>query len=82
MWLVLSGILAAVFSFVWGFYASGLLALSFGLLIAMFIVRVISGALLAGVLGKFISDALAKTGVLRGYALGKSNQKKRENRAS
>ncbi|WP_156292031.1 ECF transporter S component [Oceanobacillus salinisoli] len=80
--LILSGMSAALISFVWNLYSSGNIALAPGLLIAMLIVRLISGALLAGVLGKWISDQLAKTGVLRGYALGKELQKKRETGAA
>ncbi|MDQ0352094.1 energy-coupling factor transport system substrate-specific component [Alkalibacillus filiformis] len=76
--LVAAGVFAAVFSFAWHFYSSGFFAYAMWLVAVMFIVRMISGALLAGLLGKWISDQLAKTGVLRGYALGKELQKKRE----
>lgn len=76
--LVLSGMSAALFSFIWGWYISGFAALSTEMVTAMFIVRLISGALLAGLLGKYISDQLANTGVLRSYALGKEWQEKRE----
>ncbi|WP_314733383.1 ECF transporter S component [Anaerobacillus sp. CMMVII] len=55
--LVAAGIGAAVFSFGWGFYRSGFLALAMPLLTSMFIVRVISGAVLAGLLGKWISES-------------------------
>ncbi|WP_085991189.1 ECF transporter S component [Oceanobacillus senegalensis] len=80
--LVLSGMSAAVFSFVWNLYSSGNIALGLELLVGMLIVRLISGALLAGVVGKWIGDQLAQTGVLRGYALGKELQKKREKGAA
>ncbi|MCF3943734.1 ECF transporter S component [Oceanobacillus alkalisoli] len=80
--LILSGIFAAIFSFTWNLFSSGNIALAPTLLVAMLVVRVISGALLAGVLGKWLSDQLAKTGVLRGYALGKELQKKREKGAA
>ncbi|UCZ52219.1 ECF transporter S component [Bacillus shivajii] len=80
--LVLAGMSAAIFSFVWGWYISGFAALSTELVTAMFIVRLISGALLAGLLGKYISDQLANTGVLRSYALGKEWKAQRENKAS
>lgn len=80
--LVLSGVLAAIFSFTWNLYSSGNIALAPQLLVGMIIVRIISGALLAGVLGKWTSDQLAKTGVLRGYALGKEIQQKRETGAA
>ncbi|WP_026689000.1 ECF transporter S component [Alteribacter aurantiacus] len=80
--LVLAGVSAAIFSFVWGWFISGFAALSTSMVLAMFIVRCISGALLAGLLGKWISDQLANTGVLRSYALGKEWQAKREQKAS
>ncbi|WP_027963591.1 ECF transporter S component [Halalkalibacillus halophilus] len=80
--LVLAGVFAAVFSFAWHLYSSGNITLAAWLIVATFIVRVISGALLAGVLGKWISDQLAKTGVLRGYALGKEMQEERERDAA
>ncbi|MCG5103674.1 ECF transporter S component [Oceanobacillus alkalisoli] len=80
--LILSGVFAAIFSFTWNLFSSGNIALAPELLIAMLTVRIISGALLAGVLGKWLSDQLAKTGVLRGYALGKELQKKREKGAA
>jgi energy-coupling factor transport system substrate-specific component len=36
----------------------------------MFVLRLLSGAILAGVGGKLLADALAATGVLTGFALG------------
>ncbi|MCR6097585.1 ECF transporter S component [Salipaludibacillus agaradhaerens] len=80
--LVLAGMSAAVFSYAWGWFFSGLAALTPGLVVTTLAVRILSGALLAGVLGKYISDQLAQTGVLRGYALGKERQEKREKSAS
>jgi energy-coupling factor transport system permease protein len=80
--LVLAGIGPAVTSFIWGLFHSGYIALSFPLLSSMLIVRVISGALIAGLLGKWITERLADTGVLRSYALGKEWQTKREHKAS
>jgi energy-coupling factor transport system permease protein len=80
--LVAAGIGAAILSFIWGLYHSGYIALSFPLLSSMLVVRVISGALIAGLLGKWITERLADTGVLRSYALGKEWQTKREHKAS
>src|SRR5690606_13953956 len=53
--LVLSGIFAAIFSLTWNLYSSGNIALAPPLVAIMLIVRIISGALLAGILGKWIS---------------------------
>ncbi len=80
--LIAAGMSAALFSYAWGWFQSGLAALPAGLIIATLLVRLASGALLAGVLGKWISDQLAKTGVLRGYALGKVKQHGRIRKAS
>lgn len=80
--LCLAGMSAAVFSYAWGWFQSGLAALSPWLIVATLTVRIISGALLAGVLGKYLSDQLAQTGVLRGYALGKELQERRDKSAS
>jgi energy-coupling factor transport system substrate-specific component len=75
-WLVLvaAGMGSSVFSFIWGFYASGLLAYSFVMLISMFVIRLISGAVIAGLLGKWIGDALHATGVLRGFAISRDKK--------
>ncbi|SDO71433.1 ECF transporter S component [Halobacillus sp. SY10] len=75
--LMLAGVMAAVFSFVWGYFLSGFAALSTGYVLAMFIARIISGAIISGVAGKVLSDALAKTGVLSSFALGKEYRRKR-----
>jgi energy-coupling factor transport system substrate-specific component len=37
---------------------------------AMFVLRLLSGAILAGLGGKYLAEALAATGVLNGFALG------------
>ncbi|MFC7320196.1 ECF transporter S component [Halobacillus campisalis] len=74
--LMLAGIMAALFSFVWGYFTSGFAALTSSYVFAMLLTRMISGALIAGLLGKWLSDALAKTGVLSSFALGKEKRRK------
>ncbi|MCP3028898.1 ECF transporter S component [Halobacillus sp. A5] len=74
--LMLAGIMSAAFSFVWSYFTSGYAALSSSYVLAMLIIRMISGALIAGLLGKALSDALAKTGVLSSFALGKEQRRK------
>ncbi|GGK07916.1 putative HMP/thiamine permease protein YkoE [Lentibacillus kapialis] len=76
--LILSGISTAVISFAWHLYSAGMIALAPWLIVSTLAVRIISAALISGVLGKWLSDQLAKTGVLRGYALGKAWQRKRK----
>nr|WP_106783095.1 ECF transporter S component [Lysinibacillus timonensis] len=73
--LMLAGVGSSVTSFVYGYFMGGFVSLETGYVIAMFVARVISGALIAGLLGKAISDGLAKTGVLSSYALGKEVRK-------
>ncbi|MGP4108012.1 ECF transporter S component [Virgibacillus sp. L01] len=75
--LMASGAGAAIFSFVYGYFISGFAALSTPYVTGMFVARIISGALIAGLLGKALSDSLAQTGVLSSYALGKEHRKKR-----
>lgn len=72
--LMLAGVGSAVFSFAWGYFRSGYAAYSVGLIIAMFVVRCISGAFISGLLGKWIADALANTGVLRSFPIAKGQR--------
>ncbi len=67
--LVLAGIGSAVFSFAYGFFVSGYAALSPSYLALMLGLRVMSGAIIAGFGGKWVSDGLLATGTLRGYAI-------------
>lgn len=75
--LMASGVGAAIFSFGYGYFVSGYAALSTPYVIGMLVTRMISGALIAGLLGKALSDGLAQTGVLSSYALGKEHRKTR-----
>lgn len=74
--LMTSGMSAGLFSFVWGYFISGFSALSPWYVAAMLAVRLISGAVLAGLLGKWVSEALAVTGALQGFALGRERKKR------
>jgi energy-coupling factor transport system substrate-specific component len=67
--LMLAGIGSAVFSFAYTWVLFGYGALAPGLLIAMFVLRCLSGALLGGLAGHLITEALYKTGVLSGLAI-------------
>ncbi|MCR2822487.1 ECF transporter S component [Lederbergia panacisoli] len=75
--LIAAGMGSSVFSFAWGYFLSGFQALSPQYVLWMLIIRLVSGALLAGLLGKYISDTLAKTGVLNGMALGKERKRRK-----
>ncbi|MET3684344.1 energy-coupling factor transport system substrate-specific component [Alkalibacillus flavidus] len=76
--LVLAGVMTAIFSFAWHFYSAGFYAYEYWLVAIMLVTRIISSILITGLLGKWLSDQLAKTGVLRGYALGKEHRQKGE----
>jgi energy-coupling factor transport system substrate-specific component len=67
--LLAAGASAAVFSFVYNWVRFGYATYAPLLLIAMFAIRVLSGIVLAGLLGRFIGDRLHKTGVLSGLAI-------------
>ena len=74
--LMLAGMGASVTSFIMGYFLSGYNALDPSYVSTMLAVRLVSGALLAGLLGKWLSDQLANTGVLNGFALGKEHKKR------
>ncbi|MDY0395544.1 ECF transporter S component [Virgibacillus halophilus] len=77
IWVLMSaGVGSALTSFVYGYFVSGYAVLETGYVMAMLATRMISGALIAGLIGKAISDNLAKTGVLDSFALGKVYRRK------
>jgi energy-coupling factor transport system substrate-specific component len=67
--LMAAGIGAAIFSFIYTWIRFDYGALQPGILIAMFILRCLSGALLGGWLGHVIVEALYRTGALAGLAI-------------
>ena len=67
--LMAAGMGAAVFSFAYTWVRFDYGALAPGLLVAMFALRLASGALLGGLLGHVIVKALHRTGVLSGLAI-------------
>src|SRR5262249_5463183 len=52
----------------------GYFQLNIGFLVVLLVVRLLSGAILSGLLAKVIGDALARTGVLSNFALGRARQ--------
>ena len=62
---------SCITSFAWSFVRSGYGNYSLGLLVVFFIVRMISTLIFAGVLSKTMGDGLAKTKLLKGYAIGR-----------
>lgn len=71
MYLAAAG--CCVTSFLWSFVRSGYGKLSLGLLAVCFLIRLVSSLLFSGLLCRRMGDALAKTGLLKGYALGRGN---------
>jgi energy-coupling factor transport system permease protein len=67
--LMVAGVSAAIFSFAYTWIRFNYGALQPGLLIAMFVLRCLSGAVLGGWLGHIIVEALYKTGALAGLAI-------------
>ncbi|WP_110113479.1 ECF transporter S component [Bacillus sp. CGMCC 1.16541] len=76
--LVAAGMGSSVTSFIWGYFVSGYSALAPEYVTTMFIVRLLSGALLAGLLGKWLSDGLAQTGALNSFPLGKEVKRRKK----
>ncbi len=76
--LMLAGAVSAAAAFAWQWLILGYGNLSLGLVAVMFILRLLSGAVLAGLGGKLIADALAATGVLNGFALGQQWLRRRK----
>lgn len=67
--MMAAGVGAAIFSFAYTWVRFDYGALQPGILIAMFTLRCVSGALLGGWLGHVIVQALYKTGALAGLAI-------------
>lgn len=67
--LMLSGVGAALFSFAYTWIRFDYGALAPGLLLAMLLIRCLSGAILGGFLAHLIAEALYRTGVLQGLRI-------------
>jgi energy-coupling factor transport system permease protein len=67
--LMAAGVGAAIFSFAYTWIRFDYGALQPALLIAMFLLRCLSGAFLGGLLGYVVVEALYKTGALAGLAI-------------
>ncbi|MFT8321980.1 MAG: ECF transporter S component [Bacillus sp. (in: firmicutes)] len=74
--LMLSGAFAGAVSMIYAVIAYGFNYYTTGILIATLVIRMISGMLLGGLLGKAIVDILALTGALDQYAIKQQHRKK------
>jgi len=68
--MLLAGIAAALVALPWNWFRLGYFALEPGFLVALLAIRLLSGAL-AGLLAKLLGDALAATGGLSYFPLGR-----------
>ena len=58
----------------WNWFRLGYFQLNVGFLVVLLIVRLLSGAILSGLVSKVLGDALARTGVLSNFAVGRARQ--------
>ena len=72
-----SGAVTSVFSFVYTWIRFGYGELAVGLVITMFAIRVISGIVLGGLLGRFLAGAVHQTGVTSGLAVDYATRDRR-----
>jgi energy-coupling factor transport system permease protein len=75
--LILAGMGASVTSFIYNYIAYGYSKFPVSMLALMLVIRLVSGAVLSGVLGKLIGDGLAATGALSSFPLGRERAEKR-----
>jgi energy-coupling factor transport system substrate-specific component len=71
---MLAGAAAMLVALPWNWFRLSYFQLNPGLLVVLLIVRLLSGAIVAGLLAKLAGDALARTGVLSSFALGRERQ--------
>jgi energy-coupling factor transport system substrate-specific component len=74
MTVMLAGAVAMLVALPWNWFRLGYFQLNPGFLVVLLIVRLLSGAILSGLLAKVIGDALARTGVLSNFAIGRERQ--------
>jgi energy-coupling factor transport system substrate-specific component len=72
--VMLAGAVAMLVALPWNWYRLGYFELNPGFLVVLLIVRLLSGAIMSGLLAKVIGDALARTGVLSNFAIGRERQ--------
>ena len=72
MYLAAAG--SCITSFLWSFVRSGYGKFSVGFLIVLFLIRLVSSLIFSGLICKLIGDGLAKSGLLKGYELGRSRE--------
>jgi energy-coupling factor transport system substrate-specific component len=72
--VLIAGAVTAVVALPWNWYRLGYFTLNPAFLLLLLAVRILSGALLGGLFPKLLGDALARTGVLASFAIGRERQ--------
>jgi len=72
--VLIAGAVTALVALPWNWYRLGYFALQPGFLLVLVVVRLLSGVLLGGLCPKLLGDALARTGVLASFAIGRARQ--------
>ena len=68
--MTLGSILSAIFIFIYELFYLNYIALSPAVLIPQLLIRFVSAFVFSALISKLVGDGLAKTGVLKGYAIG------------
>lgn len=71
-----AGAAAALVALPWNWFRLGYFALEPGFLVVLVLVRIASGVVLGGLFPKVLGDALARTGVLSGFAIGRDQSQR------
>lgn len=72
--VLIAGAVTALVALPWNWYRLGYFELDQRFLLLLGVVRILSGAVLGGLFPKLLGDALARTGVLSGFAIGRTRQ--------
>jgi energy-coupling factor transport system substrate-specific component len=72
--MMLAGGVGMLVALPWNWYRLGYFQLEPSYLVVLLIVRILSGVVLAGIVPKLLGDALARTGVLSNFAIGRERQ--------
>lgn len=72
--MYLASVGSCITSFLWSFVRSGYGKFSIPFLILLFCIRLVSSLIFSGLICKLMGDGLAKTGLLKGYELGRSHE--------
>lgn len=65
---------SCITSFLWSFVRSGYGKFTIPFLILLFCIRLVSSLIFSGLLCRLMGDGLAKTGLLKGYELGRGHE--------